>query len=73
MFLNKSQLSETKEMEIFIRSKARDAAAKELLTYLNMELARRIVLKRVKEVRLILCDIVEEALTGLRKINNCNR
>lgn len=64
VILSKSQLSEAKDMEIFILSKDSDAAAKELLASLNMELAKKITSKGVKAVRSILCDVVEEALTG---------
>ncbi|MFH2092281.1 MAG: HD domain-containing phosphohydrolase [Pseudomonadota bacterium] len=70
VFLDQSKLSEARDMEIFIRSEDKDEAAAELLTALNIELARKIALKGVKTIRSILCDIVEEALTGSLDISS---
>jgi HD-GYP domain-containing protein (c-di-GMP phosphodiesterase class II) len=64
VFLDKLQLSEAKKMEIFIRTQDKDSAAKELLVSLNMDLAKKIASKGVRAVRLVLCDIVEEVITG---------
>jgi HD-GYP domain-containing protein (c-di-GMP phosphodiesterase class II) len=64
VFLDKSQLLDAKDMEIFIQSRDKDSAAKELLTTLNMDLAKKIASKGVRAVRSVLCDIVEEAITG---------
>jgi len=64
VFLDKSQISEAKDMGLFIHNKDKDDAAKELLANLNIDLARTIASQGVKKVRLVLCDIVQEALTG---------
>ena len=64
VFLDSSQISKAKTMKIFILSKDKDAAAKELLVSLNMDLARKIASKGLQTVRLVLSEIVEEVLTG---------
>jgi len=64
VLLNDSELAKVKNMEIFIRSEDEDEAQKELLESLNMDLGKKIASKGVKAVRLVLCDIIEEALTG---------
>ncbi len=64
VFLDSSQISEAKGMEIYILSKDKDDAGKELLVSLNMDLARKIASKGLQTVRLVLSEIVEEVLTG---------
>lgn len=64
VFLTKSQIFEARDIEIFIRSEDKDDAVKELLASLNMELVQKIASKGIKAVRVVLCDIIEEALTG---------
>ena len=62
--LNKALISEAKAMNIYIRAKDKFLASQELLNALNMDLAKQVANKGVRSVRLILCDIVQEALNG---------
>lgn len=62
VILDRNQLEEAKRIDIYIDQDDRQAAVKDLLSSLNMDLAQKIAKKGVQLVRKVLCDIVDEAL-----------
>lgn len=62
--VSKEELNRAQTMEIYVSRRDRQAASKEIVDALNMSLARKIAERGVREVRLLLGDVVNEALEG---------